>query len=532
MSPFGRAAILVAAAALLSHLPALRNGFTFDDPLLVSENAVVAGEAWSRVFQSPYHVGPLQTVPTGLYRPLTILTLVADHAIGGGAPWSFHLGNLLLHAGVALLVLALGRRLALPPPAPLLGALLFAVHPAHAEAVASVAGRADLLAAGAALGALLFLGRPLIFGTLLLVSLLAKETALLLPLAALVGTGEARAVRLRTFLAGGVAGALYLAARTAVLGGLVLPGTRGTLLENPLGVLSLAERLPAAAAVALRALGLVVFPRHLSPDYGWAETGAVPFAAGAVAVTVLLALATGAVLLAARSRQAALLLTVIAASWLLVSNTVIVIGTAFGERLLYLPLAALSLLAAWGTNQVSGPRLRRGGALAVALLLAVAAARSWTASAAWRDDYTLARAAEKATPRSVKVLGNLAVELLTRGRTAEGKALLDRALALAPGATPLLLNRASLALREGDVAEAERRIATVLAGDPDEPMALLLSAQVAERRGDLSAAEDALRRAVARRPGWPAPAAYLERIRNERRASSPEGSVPEGASRD
>ena len=98
------AAVLVAAAAILSHLPALRNGFTFDDPLLVSENTVVSQRQWSRVFLSPYHVGPMQSAPTGLYRPLTILTLAADHAAGGGSPAPFHTTNLLLHAAVAVAV--------------------------------------------------------------------------------------------------------------------------------------------------------------------------------------------------------------------------------------------------------------------------------------------------------------------------------------------------------------------------------------------------------------------------------------------
>ena len=522
------AAALVATAAILSHLPALGNGFPWDDPLLVAQNTVVAGEQWGRIFTSPYHVGPMQTVATGLYRPLTILTLTVDHRAGGGSPFPFHAGNLLLHAGVAVLVLCVGWRLALPAPAPLLGALLFAVHPAPTEAVAAVAGRADLLAAAAALGALLCVARPLLFGALLLLSLLAKEAGLLLPLAALVAPGIPRPARLRSFAAGSGAVALYLAGRWAVLGALVLPGTRGTYLENPLGVLPLLQRSLAACTVALRALKLLVFPLHLSPDYGWAETGPVDLARAAPAAAVLLALAVGGTLLARRSPRAAFLLTAAGAAWLLVSNLVLVIGTAFGERLLYLPLAPLALLAAWGATGAARPRLRRTGIAVLATVLVLFAARSVGASAAWHDDASLCRAALAATPRSVKVLGNLAVEEATAGHTVQARALLDRALGLAPDVPALLLNRASLALGEGDLEGAARRVDAVLSRNPDEPFALLLEARIAERHGDLDGAERALARAAALRPGWPDPVLYLERIRKARRASSESGSGASG----
>ena len=63
--------------------------------------------------------------------------------------------NVAIHLGVSLLAFALVRRLgarALVAPAT---ALLFAVHPVHVEAIATTAGRADLLGAGFALAALL-----------------------------------------------------------------------------------------------------------------------------------------------------------------------------------------------------------------------------------------------------------------------------------------------------------------------------------------------------------------------------------------
>lgn len=53
--------------------------------------------------------------------------------------------NVLLHALSTYLVYTLGRVI-LPHPAHVTAALLFAVHPVHCEATASIVGRADILA--------------------------------------------------------------------------------------------------------------------------------------------------------------------------------------------------------------------------------------------------------------------------------------------------------------------------------------------------------------------------------------------------
>ena len=64
-----------------------------------------------------------------------------------GDPFGFHLVNVLLHATVSALVLLLLLGLGAAIPAAWAGAAVFAVHPVHVEAVATVVGRAELLAA-------------------------------------------------------------------------------------------------------------------------------------------------------------------------------------------------------------------------------------------------------------------------------------------------------------------------------------------------------------------------------------------------
>ena len=90
------------------------------------------------------------------FRPLTVLSFRLNYALHALEPWGYHLGNLLAHAAVSVLVLALALRLRPDlPRGAVAGALLFAAHPIHTEAVCNTVGRAELLSAGFVLGALL-----------------------------------------------------------------------------------------------------------------------------------------------------------------------------------------------------------------------------------------------------------------------------------------------------------------------------------------------------------------------------------------
>ena len=82
------------------------------------------------------------------YRPLCVLTFRLNYLLSGLDPFSYHLTNVLLHAGVtALYVLTVRKAVtSCPSDVLLLSGLLFAVHPIHTEAVAGVVGRADVLA--------------------------------------------------------------------------------------------------------------------------------------------------------------------------------------------------------------------------------------------------------------------------------------------------------------------------------------------------------------------------------------------------
>lgn len=81
----------------------------------------------------------------GSYRPISVISFRLNYWFSGYNPWSYHLVNVILHVVATGLVLKLGDCL-LCQKAARLSALLFAVHPIHTEAVASIVGRAELIA--------------------------------------------------------------------------------------------------------------------------------------------------------------------------------------------------------------------------------------------------------------------------------------------------------------------------------------------------------------------------------------------------
>ena len=101
------------------------------------------------------------------YRPLMAMSFLLDNALWGGKPHGFHLTNMVINSLNCVLVFILGtflfkknssatkvqshkRTLILNPNrgllAPFFAALIFLCHPAHADSVAWVAGRTDVLA--------------------------------------------------------------------------------------------------------------------------------------------------------------------------------------------------------------------------------------------------------------------------------------------------------------------------------------------------------------------------------------------------
>ena len=490
---------VAACAAALLYLSTTRYDFAYDDPSVVLRHPLVTGEAWRAIATSPYHVGSDVRVQTGAYRPLTIASYAANHAVSGESPWSYHLVNVLLHALAAALVVVFAVELGLTPGAALAGALVFAVHPVHVEAVANVAGRAELISTVLALLSLVAYARARLtaFALLLGAALFAKEnTVAILGVIALWeavrpaphGGGGARA-RLRAaakpLAAAAVPIAAYLAARAAVLGGITLAPGSVTSIENPVLGLPPAAHAATVLAVFGRAASLILTPVRLSPDYGYAEIAPHtsflepgPLVGGALLLGLLLLIAS----CWRRAPRVAFLVGSALATYAIVSNAFVIIGTVLGDRLMYLPSVFACILFGLAASAAAARVGQRAAAVGVGVVVVALAGRSATYVAAWRNDATLFEYAARVAPRSVRALGGWGGELAAQGRLEEARGVLDRAVAIAPDFIPNRLNRGAVALSTGDLEAAATDAGHVLALEPGNALAKLQLAAVARRR--------------------------------------------------
>ena len=459
---------------------ALRNGFALDDVFLVGSNPAIATAAnIPKLFLSPYWDAPGESY--GLYRPLTIASFAVDRAVMGSGPLGFHLTNVLLHAGVSALAWFALRRAGTRYGTALAGAGLFAVLPVHSEAVANVAGRAELLAALFVLSAWLAhrRGSRVAAAALFFCALLSKESAILAPALFLLDdrVRDRRGVRELAPRYAGFAAALVgmLVLRVVALG--PHQTAEGTIaLDNPAAAAGFTPRIATALWVQLKSALLCVLPAHLVSDYSF---DAIPVARGLGDLRALAGLAFVGTALAAvvwgfaRCRPVMLA----AALWIVFalpsSNLLFPAGTIMAERLVYLPSLGICLAIGHAVSTgAAGEGRGRRIAVVAAMVVAVAgySARTIARVPDWKDNLTLATADVATSPRSAKLQAGAGIFLADAGRAAEAEDHLRRAVAIYPDYAQMHYNLAVLLARRGARDEAIEHLNRAVALAPDNPL--------------------------------------------------------------
>jgi tetratricopeptide (TPR) repeat protein len=451
------AAGLLLSVCFLTYANSLSGAFTYDDKAVVRDNLLLrAPSRTGELFRTSYFGWPRGIGVN--YRPILMLSYAAQWWVHGGWTAGYHAVNIAVHALVTILLWLLLRRLCVAPAVAWTAALLFAVDPVHVEAVASVVGRGETLAALFVLGMLhLSLSaargrRPALSlaGALACYALgsLTKESAVVAPaLAFLVllaaGTGPARArarfalVRGAWLYAGSalvLLGVLLL--RRAVLGTALTGGSAGIYqLENPLAPLPGWARAWNAAAILVRYTGRIVFPLELTADE---SAWSLPILTGrslpALAGVCLLALAAAAsVTRFSKKTPSAFGFLFFVAAFLPAANLLFPIGTLFAERLAYLPSAGVCLVLAAalaGAGDLSEwTRRRRAAVATVALLFS---ARAIVRNTVWRSDEALFANSIRTSPGSAKAWYNDALIAVERGEPRRGLDHARRAIEIYP----------------------------------------------------------------------------------------------------
>jgi tetratricopeptide (TPR) repeat protein len=446
---------ILVTIAMLVYGNGLRNGFAMDDDLYIFRNAQVTSHTVKELFQPNKY--------TTVFRPVTFATLAANYELGGENPLGYHVFNLLLHAGVTILLfLVLRTILGREPRGDIIAfvaALLFAVHPIHTEAVTSIIGRSELLAAGFLLGAWLLhlYDRPYLASLSFVIALLSKESAVaLLPLA-LAGDyarGKLKP-RLRYISIAGVT-LLYAVVLWKVQGGHFGPA-EVSFPDNPLSGLPPGWRILNALRIAWKYVGLQFFPAKLACDYSY---NAIPVYRDLRHTLPALAAALGVLATwgwAVWKRKSAFVLAgaIYFASFAVTANLIIVTGTIMGERLAYLPSAGCCLLLTVVLIWLDG-RQRIAAISVIAVLTLALGARTMVRNRDWQNDLTLNESAARTVPDNAKIHSTLGGIYLLQRRLDLARTELQLSLKIYPDSPDTEESLALVESRNGNNSEALR----------------------------------------------------------------------------
>jgi tetratricopeptide (TPR) repeat protein len=424
--------LLVFIVSILLYSGTLGHGYVLDDNGVIEDNLVVKQgiKGIPLILQTPYRYG-VSMLEDNLYRPLSLVMFAIEWQIAPGNPMIGHLVNVLLNAitCVLLLIVLIDLFPRLNPVYPLFASLLWMVHPVHAEVVANIKSRDEMLSLFFLLLAVKWFINYMktnrfwiIIASLAayFLALMSKEGVitflLIMPLIGWYLNKEPKLSDLKQSLLFLIPAAFFLLIRHLVLNAWASPASN-TLLDN---LLLAAPDIQSRFATAIMLLGkyllLLIFPLQLVSDYSYNQIPII----GWINPWVLLSLAVYSVALwygLSRLKTRSFLvfgILLFLVTMSIYSNLFVLIGSSFAERFLYVPsigfamvLAALILdlfkVKDSEQNFLSFPVLIKTMKFPLIFLLvimALSSIRTVSRSADWKDEFTLFSKDVKKSPNS------------------------------------------------------------------------------------------------------------------------------------
>jgi tetratricopeptide (TPR) repeat protein len=533
------------AVSLLAGVNTLWNGFAVDDQQQVLNSTFIRSLSNLPLAftSSVWSFGSSDIVFTAdsYFRPLFNVLFTINYAVFGTHAWGWHLVNILIHAGAALLTFVLLKEITGRDWLALVAACLFAAHPVHAESVAWISGVPDPLMALFLIPAFYFYLRyrqhdknTLLAGSLgfFLLALLTKETALAFPLLILFtewfyfedaktfGSRIVKGLTRASLFA--LPAAIYSAMRYQAISNLLLGGAP----RYPLG-----PALKTAPLALTKYLALMVAPTIYSYQHYTLPVQSVASIRFIGPLALLIAIA--AVVAVSKSR-----LLWLAAIWFVVFLAPALAGLrqfdpeyAVQERYLYVPSIGFCLALALGVEWIATRELfrarERNALIAItAVLVVVLGAFCVVQNRVWNSTTTVLRNCVALAPGSSVAHSYLAQVLADRDHMPEAVSEAQRAVDLDPKSPTAYLKLSYVDFRRHKLDEAstdlEKGLATIR---PDgmtragvATMQLNLALLYAQRK-DMARADDMFRQTIATLPrpvGWyNAGEFYLEQGRYE-----------------
>ena len=479
----------------------ITNAFILDDILIVAANERIRSiEPLQFLFQ-PYWTDQEHL---GIYRPLTIFSFSLEYSAWQAWAPGFRLTNLLLHALNGWLVFLLARGLLGSPLAAWASAAVYVAHPVQTEAVVSIVGRSELLAAAFFFAAWLAFrkGRTGWACAAYFLAALAKESAITFPAIAVLDMALAEGgVRKafqswRRFALLAAAGTAYLGLRFYVLGSLGIPAA----VQYLNGTLTLAERWLTSGRVFIQYFRLLFAPIQVTGDYDFNSIPVATLRDWDAWVGLLL---VGACIFAAawnvkKRRGLSLGILFFFVTLLPVSSWVLPIGLLMAERFLYTAVFGFALLAGVCWAAIPRQEIRR---LTAAGVLAISAILCISHNYIWQDTLTFHTNAVGLLPNNARARLGYGYALLRIGRLEDSRLQFEEGLRILPQNPLLLAGLAAATMRiDGQCSRVRPVLGQALAVNPGQWQSLWVLGDCLVTEGQQELAEKSYRMAVQNAP--------------------------------
>ncbi len=435
-------ALLVALAGFLLYANTLNHDYVLDDFGLIKDNTQTkqGASAIPDIFKSSYRTG-MNITDYQLYRPLSKAMFAMEWGIAPDSPSLGHWVNVILFAYLCyLLFMVLSRYLNGQLLIPFITALIFAAHPLHTEVVANIKSRDEILCLLLVLGSMWFFHSYVSNGSTrhylagifcFFTAMFSKETAItfiaVIPLMYYFFTDAEKGKYINTTIGMLVGAGIFLLIRNKVLGNVE---TLVPVEDNSLaGIKDIVLQKANAIYLIGVYLSKMIFPAPLMSDASYNTFPPIPLSDWKFLVSFIVMLGGGVYALINFKKKDIISFCILYffITISLVSNLVILIGTNYGERLMFIPSVGICLLFAVLISRLLKQEQTKSGMESVSTffannskavlltfgLVVLFSFQTIARNGDWKDNYTLYSTDVKKVPNSAHMLFYMANHITT-----------------------------------------------------------------------------------------------------------------------
>lgn len=435
--------LLAAAFGFLLYANTMGHTYTLDDFSSIKENWVVKGglKNLGIIFSTEYRYGAWSS-PGSLYRPIPLVMFAIEWQLSPDKPFLNHFLNIALYALTGWALWITWRRILAdhPPVLAALTVLFFISLPVHSEVVANIKSRDEIMALLFSTYSLYAVWRYfeknetkwLVWAVLLYgLAMFCKESAItflaLFPLTIWFFSNQPVSTNVRVSGLMLIPALIYLFIRHKVLAAQAYPEVYSVLDNFIVGAKNPAERFASAFLMCWEYLKVLIFPYSLVSDRGYPQLKPVGFGdvQALLGFFAYVGMFIWAILNLGKKHFLSFAILFYLITFSLFSNVLMMIGTSYGERLMYVPSFGFALALAylicklfkindlkeiWNPNGKNGYVWGFAGAILVMFGL-----RTLVRNPAWYDSASLYAADIVQSPNSAKLNYHMGLEQVKTG---------------------------------------------------------------------------------------------------------------------